>query len=153
PRPYLDRFPTPDGRARFVPAEHHGPGEDVDADYPVYLTTGRVLAQYQSGAQTRRVAALAEAAPEPFAELHPDLAGRLGVEDGDRVRVASRRGAVTVRARLTRDIRHDTVFIPFHWAGEGSANLLTNTVLDPVSRMPEFKVCAVRVEPDGAPAA
>ncbi|TMQ91965.1 nitrite reductase [Actinomadura soli] len=147
PRPYLDRFPTPDGRARFVPVDHRGPAEDVDADYPVYLTTGRVLAQYQSGAQTRRVPALAEAAPGPFVELHPDLAGRLGIEDGARVRVESRRGAATVRARLTTAIRPDTVFMPFHWAGEGRANLLTNPALDPVSRMPEFKVCAVRLRP------
>ncbi|MFB4310364.1 molybdopterin oxidoreductase family protein [Actinomadura sp. GTD37] len=145
PRPYLDRFPTPDGRARFVPAEHHGPAEDVDEDHPVYLTTGRVLAQYQSGAQTRRVPALAEAAPGPFVELHPDLAERLGIEDGADVRVESRRGSVTVRARLTDAIRGDTVFMPFHWAGDGRANLLTNPALDPVSRMPEFKVCAVRV--------
>ncbi|WP_067804291.1 molybdopterin oxidoreductase family protein [Actinomadura formosensis] len=145
PRPYLDRFPTPDGRARFVPVEHHGPAEDVDAAHPVYLTTGRVLAQYQSGAQTRRVRALAEAAPGPFVELHPDLAGRLGIEDGADVRVESRRGAVTVRARLTDAIRDDTVFIPFHWADEGRVNLLTNPALDPVSRMPEFKVCAVRL--------
>ncbi|NKZ08588.1 molybdopterin oxidoreductase family protein [Actinomadura latina] len=145
PRPYLDRFPTPDGRARFVPAEHRGPAEDVDAGHPVYLTTGRVLAQYQSGAQTRRVPALAEAAPGPFAELHPDLAERLGIEDGADVRVESRRGAVTVRARLTDTVRADTVFVPFHWPGEGRANLLTNPALDPVSGMPEFKVCAVRV--------
>ncbi|MEU4824831.1 molybdopterin oxidoreductase family protein [Actinomadura sp. NPDC023710] len=156
PRPYLDRFPTPDGRARFVPVEHGGAAEDVDADYPVYLTTGRVLAQYQSGAQTRRVRPLAEAAPGPFVELHPDLAGRLGIEEGAGVRVESRRGAATVTARLTGAIRSDTVFIPFHWAGEGRANLLTNPALDPVSRMPEFKVCAVRllplpVEGDGAP--
>ncbi|MEU9841497.1 molybdopterin oxidoreductase family protein [Actinomadura sp. NPDC048032] len=147
PRPYLDRFPTPDGRARFVPVEHRGAAEDVDADYPVYLTTGRVLAQYQSGAQTRRVRRLAEAAPGPFVELHPDLAGRLGIEDGAGVRVESRRGAATVTARLTGSIRSDTVFIPFHWAGEGRANLLTNPALDPVSRMPEFKVCAVRLRP------
>ncbi len=145
PRPFLDRFPTPDGRARFVPVEHHGPAEDVDAEHPVYLTTGRVLAQYQSGAQTRRVHALAEAAPGPFAELHPDLAARLGVEDGAEVRLESRRGTVTVRARLTDAIRDDTVFVPFHWAGEERVNLLTNPALDPVSRMPEFKVCAVRV--------
>ncbi|TDC82125.1 molybdopterin-dependent oxidoreductase [Actinomadura sp. 7K507] len=150
PRPYLDRFPTPDGLARFVPAEHHGADEDVDAGYPVYLTTGRVLAQYQSGAQTRRVPALAEAAPGPFVELHPDLAARLGIEDGGQVRVESRRGTATVRARLTGAIRHDTVFMPFHWAGEGRANLLTNPALDPVSRMPEFKVCAVRLEPAAA---
>jgi assimilatory nitrate reductase catalytic subunit len=147
PRPFLDRFATPDGRARMTPVEHGGAAEDVDDDYPVYLTTGRVLAQYQSGAQTRRVRSLVDAAPGPFVELHPDLAGRLGIEDGGAVRVASRRGAATVRARLTEAIRHDTVFIPFHWAGEGRANLLTNPALDPVSRMPEFKVCAVRLEP------
>ncbi|WP_344284748.1 molybdopterin oxidoreductase family protein [Actinomadura napierensis] len=145
PRPYLDRFPTPDGRARFVAVEHHGPAEDVDADYPLYLTTGRVLAQYQSGAQTRRVRALADAAPGPFVELHPDLAERLGVEDGQDVKVESRRGAATAAARVTDAIRRDTVFMPFHWAGEGRANLLTGTALDPVSRMPEFKVCAVRI--------
>ncbi|WP_285693706.1 molybdopterin-dependent oxidoreductase [Actinomadura sp. NBRC 104412] len=147
PRPFLDRFATPDGRARMVPVEHGGAAEDVDADYPVYLTTGRVLAQYQSGAQTRRVRPLVEAAPEAFVELHPDLAGRLGIEDGGGVRVASRRGEATVRARVTGTIRGDTVFIPFHWAGEGRANLLTNPALDPTSRMPEFKVCAVRLEP------
>ncbi|QKG18982.1 molybdopterin oxidoreductase family protein [Actinomadura verrucosospora] len=145
PRPYLDRFPTPDGRARFVPVEHRGAAEDVDAEYPLYLTTGRVLAQYQSGAQTRRVRALADAAPGPFVELHPDLAERLGVEDGQDVKVESRRGAATAAARVTDAIRRDTVFMPFHWAGEGRANLLTGTALDPVSRMPEFKVCAVRI--------
>ncbi len=117
PRPYLDRFATPDGRARFVPVEHHGPAEDVDEGHPVYLTTGRVLAQYQSGAQTRRVPALVEAAPGPFVELHPDLAERLGIEDGADVRVEGRRGAVTVRARVTDAIRADTVFVPFHWPG------------------------------------
>ncbi|GAA3937273.1 molybdopterin oxidoreductase family protein [Actinomadura viridis] len=147
PRPFLDRFATPDGRARFTPVEHRGAAEDVDPDYPVYLTTGRVLAQYQSGAQTRRVRPLVDAAPEPFVELHPDLAERLGIAEGAGVRVASRRGAATVRARLTDAIRQDTVFIPFHWAGEGRANLLTNPALDPMSRMPEFKVCAVRLEP------
>ncbi|SEG81517.1 assimilatory nitrate reductase (NADH) alpha subunit apoprotein [Thermomonospora echinospora] len=148
PRPFLDRFHTPDGRARFIPVEHgRGAAEGIDEDYPVYLTTGRVLAHYQSGAQTRRIGPLVEASPEPFAEMHPDLADRLGVTDGMDVRVTSRRGTVVVRARLVESIRHDTVFIPFHWAGEGRANLLTNPALDPTSRMPEFKVCAVRVEP------
>ncbi|MBA9005640.1 molybdopterin oxidoreductase family protein [Thermomonospora cellulosilytica] len=147
PRPFLDRFATPDGRARFTPVEHGGAAERTDRDYPIHLTTGRVLAQYQSGAQTRRVAPLVEAAPEPFVELHPDLAERHGVAEGAMVRVTSRRGTVAVRARLVDTIRHDTVFIPFHWAGEGRANLLTNPALDPLSRMPEFKVCAVRIEP------
>ncbi|HEX2317232.1 MAG TPA: molybdopterin-dependent oxidoreductase [Thermomonospora sp.] len=147
PRPFAERFHTPDGRARFVPVEHSGAAEGVDEHYPVYLTTGRVLAHYQSGAQTRRIGPLVDASPEPFAEMHPDLAERHGVADGGMVRVTSRRGTVIVRARLVDSIRHDTVFIPFHWAEEGRANLLTNPALDPMSRMPEFKVCAVRVEP------
>ncbi|RAY11095.1 nitrite reductase [Actinomadura craniellae] len=147
PRPFLDRFATPDGRARFTPVEHRGAAEEVDADYPVYLTTGRVLAHYQSGAQTRRIDPLVAASPDPFVELHPDLADRLGITEGMDVLVTSRRGAAVVRARLTDTIRHDTVFMPFHWAGSGRANSLTNPALDPVSRMPEFKVCAVRLEP------
>ncbi|MEV7969930.1 molybdopterin-dependent oxidoreductase [Sphaerisporangium sp. NPDC088356] len=143
PRPFLDRFPTPDGRARFVPVDHRPAAEDIDGDYPYYLTTGRVLAHYQSGAQTRRIPALNEAAPEPYVELHPDLAERLEVAPGDMVTVSSRRGSAEAVARVTRAIRRDTVFMPFHWEG---ANRLTNPALDPVSRMPEFKVCAVRVE-------
>jgi assimilatory nitrate reductase catalytic subunit len=146
PRPFLDRFATPDGRARFTPVEHRGAAEEVCEDYPVYLTTGRVLAHYQSGAQTRRVRKLAAAAPDPYVELHPDLADRLGIEADSWVRVVSRRGSAVVRARPTENIRPDTVFIPFHWAGTGRANLLTNPALDPTSRMPEFKVCAVRLE-------
>jgi assimilatory nitrate reductase catalytic subunit len=147
PRPFLDRFATPDGLARFTAVEHRGPAEDVDAAYPIHLTTGRVLAHYQSGAQTRRVRPLVEASPEPFVELHPDVAGRYGIAEGMEVRVSSRRGVAIARARLSEAIRHDTVFMPFHWPGEGRANLLTNPALDPVSRMPEFKACAVRVEP------
>jgi assimilatory nitrate reductase catalytic subunit len=146
PRPFLERFATPDGRARFTPVEHRGAVEDVCADYPLYLTTGRVLAHYQSGAQTRRVDRLNKAAPEPYVELHHDLADRLGIAAGVLVRVTSRRGTALVRARPTDGIRPDTVFVPFHWAGTGRANLLTNPALDPVSRMPEFKVCAVRLE-------
>ncbi|WP_277949972.1 molybdopterin oxidoreductase family protein [Bailinhaonella thermotolerans] len=143
PRVFLDRFATPDGRARFVPVDHRAPAEDVDEEYPLYLTTGRVLAQYQSGAQTRRIRPLAEAAPEPFVELHPDLAERLALAPGDRARVTSRRGTAEAPVRISTAIRPDTVFMPFHWPG---ANLLTSDALDPVSRMPEFKVCAVRVQ-------
>jgi assimilatory nitrate reductase catalytic subunit len=149
PRLFLDRFATPDGRARFVPVMHRPADEEPDEGYPLRLTTGRVLSQYQSGAQTRRVAALNEAAPGPFVELHPLLAGQLGAEDGDRLAVVSRRGRAVAPARVTRGIRPDTVFMPFHWDGEGRANSLTNPALDPVSRMPEFKVCAVRVELEG----
>ncbi|WP_328925618.1 molybdopterin oxidoreductase family protein [Streptomyces sp. NBC_00190] len=147
PRLFLDRFATEDGRARFVPVVHRGAGEVPDAEYPLLLTTGRVVAQYQSGAQTRRVAELNEAAPGPFVELHPRLAARIGAVDGSPLAVISRRGRAVAPARITDAIRADTVFMPFHWPGEGRANTLTNPALDPVSRMPEFKVCAVRVEP------
>ncbi|MFI6818046.1 molybdopterin oxidoreductase family protein [Nonomuraea sp. NPDC050328] len=143
PRVFLDRFPTPDGRARLVPVEHRPPAEETCADYPVYLTTGRLLAHYQSGAQTRRIAALIEAAPEPFVEIHPDLAAQLEIGAGDLVEVTSRRGTARGVARVTDAVRPDTVFMPFHWEG---ANRLTNPALDPLSRMPEFKVCAVRLE-------
>ncbi|MDF3298877.1 molybdopterin oxidoreductase family protein [Streptomyces tropicalis] len=157
PRLFLDAFATPDGRARFLPVTHRPPAEEPDARYPVHLTTGRVLAQYQSGAQTRRVPALDSAAPGPFVELHPVLAHSLGLREGDPVQVTSRRGRAVAPARITDTIRPDTVFMPFHWPGAGRANTLTNPALDPVSKMPEFKVCAVRVEParerDGAASA
>lgn len=146
PRLFLDRFATEDGRARFAPVAHRAAAEEPDEEYPLLLTTGRVVAQYQSGAQTRRVAELNAAAPGPFVELHPRLAARLGAAEGDPVAVVSRRGRAVAPARITGAIRPDTVFMPFHWPGEGRANTLTNPALDPTSRMPEFKVCAVRVE-------
>ncbi|MPZ93740.1 MAG: molybdopterin-dependent oxidoreductase [Propionibacteriales bacterium] len=143
PRLFLDRFATPDGRARFHAVEHRAAAEEPCVDYPFHLTTGRVLAQYQSGAQTRRVRALA-AAGQAFVELHPVAAQRLAVADGAAMRVTTRRGTTVVPARVSTAIRPDTVFMPFHWVG---ANLLTNDALDPSSRMPEFKVCAARLEP------
>ena len=99
-----------------------------------------------TGTQTRRVRALREAQPEPVVEVHPDLAEACRLNEGDRVRVVSRRGAAEVLVRITETVRPDTVFMPFHWGGSSSANLLTNPALDPVSKMPEFKVCAVRLE-------
>ncbi|GLZ61621.1 molybdopterin oxidoreductase [Micromonospora sp. NBRC 107095] len=146
PRLFVDRFATPDGRARFHPVDHRPAAEQVCATYPLHFTTGRVLAQYQSGTQTRRVAALRRAAPEAFVELHPDLAARLGIDDGDPVRVTSRRGEFRAPARLSAGIRPDTVFAPFHYAGAERANSVTNDAVDPISGMPEFKICAVRVE-------
>ena len=145
PRLFLDAFATPTGKARFHAVKHRLPGETPDDDYPLYLTTGRVLAQYQSGTMTRRVAALNAMSGGPTAELHPQTAARLDVADGQPVTVETRRGAVTVTARVSRDIRPDTVFLPFHWPDGQSANRLTNGALDPTSRMPEFKVCAARI--------
>jgi assimilatory nitrate reductase catalytic subunit len=117
-----------------------------DTSYPYFLTTGRVLAQYQTGTQTRRVAQLRDAEPESFVEMHPDTARGLGIAADDLVRLISRRGRIVVKARLTSDIRLDTLFVPFHWSGTAAVNALTHAALDPISRIPEFKVCAVRVE-------
>jgi assimilatory nitrate reductase catalytic subunit len=146
PRVLLDRFATPDGRARFHPVRFHGVAEAPDRRFPYRLTTGRVALHYQSGAQTRRSPSLNAAEPEAFAEIHPRLAAREGISDGAMIRLSSERGSITVRARVTDTIRPDTVFVPFHWPGEGRANTLTGGQCDPVSGMPEFKVAAVRVE-------
>ena len=145
PRMFTDTFAHPDGRARLVPVTPSGPADDLRPDAPVYLVTGRVLAHYQSGAQTRRVRDLNRSAPQPFVELHPRLAAGLGIEEGELVTVASTRGEATAAARITAGIRPDTVFMPFHWSGPGLANAVTNDATDPVSGMPEFKVCAVTV--------
>ncbi|MBI3721341.1 MAG: molybdopterin-dependent oxidoreductase, partial [Fimbriimonas ginsengisoli] len=145
-RMFLERFGTPDGRAQFHPIEHRPPAEVPDTEYPMYLTTGRVMAHYQSGSQTRRVAALRDASPEPFVEIHPAAARDLGIATNDAVRLISRRGSAVMKARLSTAIRMDTLFSPFHWGGAGRVNLLTNPALDPISKMPEFKVCAVRIE-------
>lgn len=145
PRLFMDRFPTPDGRARLVPVDHRGPSDQLGPDTPLYLVTGRVLQHYQSGAQTRRVPALAAAQPEPYVEMHPWLADRLGLDDGDLAEVTSARGTAVAVARLAVGARPDTVFMPFHWAGEGSANRLTSDATDPISGMPEFKVATVQV--------
>jgi len=147
PRLFLQSFPTPDGRARFHPVTHRPAAEEPDDQYPLWLTTGRVMSHYQSGTQTRRVAALTQAEPHAFVEIHAETAHALGISDTGLVRLVTRRGAAVARARLCHTIRHDTLFLPFHWAGQARANLLTNPALDPASKMPELKVCAVRVEP------
>src|SRR5690606_13566884 len=107
-------------------------------------------AQYQSGAQTRRIAALAEAAPAPFVEIHPDTAAALSIVDGQTVRVSTRRGSLVAAARVVDSIRPDTLFVPFHWGGPGRANSVTTGALGPTSRMREFKVGAARLGPAGA---
>jgi assimilatory nitrate reductase catalytic subunit len=105
-----------------------------------------VLLHYQSGVQTRRVTQLREAESDPFVEVHPATAKTFGIADGDIVRLTTRRGTATLKARLTPTIRMDTLFAPFHWSGRACVNLLTNPALDPMAKMPEFKVCAVRIE-------
>ncbi|MDI9883333.1 molybdopterin oxidoreductase family protein [Streptomyces sp. HNM0645] len=150
PRLFLDRFAHPDGRARFASVDHRPSAAVPDATFPLLATTGRLLAHYQSGAQTRRVPALLAAAPDPFVEVHPDTALRYGLADGEPAVVRSAHGSVEARVRLSRALRADTVFLPFHFPGQGTANLLTGSALDPRSRMPEFKVTAVAVTPSVA---
>jgi len=138
-------FYFPDGKARFNIAEYSPPTEDVDEAYPVILTTGRVVSQFLSGTQTRRIGPLVEQYPEPRIEMHPHLANALGIQDEDWVTAESRRGDCTLRAMVVTTIRPDTVFIPYHWPGRKSANQLTISAQDPISKIPEYKVCAVRV--------
>ncbi len=146
PRLFAEKFGTPNGRAKFHAVRHLAPAEEPDAYYPFYLTTGRVLSQYQSGTQTRRVAKLSEMSPEPLAEIHPSTARRYGLNNGSNVWLQTRRDAVQFKVKVTPTIREDTIFVPFHWGGAQAVNRLTNPALDPTSRMPEFKVCSVRIQ-------
>ena len=140
------RFYFPDGKARFNVARYTPPAEDVDIEYPIILTTGRVVSQFLSGEQTRRIGPLVDHYPEPRVEIHPLLAAKLGIADGGWITVESRRGDCTLRAQVVKTIRPDTVFIPYHWAGARSANQLTISAQDPISKIPEYKVCAVRLK-------
>jgi len=146
PRLFLDRFGHANGRARFHAVEFRPPAEEPDQEFPLYLTTGRTIGQYQSGTQTRRIPALMQAAPNAFVQIHPSMALTYGIRQGEQVRLTTRRGSAMLTAELTPAIRMDTLFVPFHFNGTERANLLTNPALDPVSRMPEFKVCAARLE-------
>jgi len=150
PRLYLDgRFPTPDGRARFVPVEHDEPAEPVDARFPLTLTTGRVRDHWHTLTRTAHAPALVRRTPEPILEINPRDAQQVGVPDGGFVEVASRRGKAVAQARVTATIREGTCFLPFHWGRRlgfyKAVNNLTLAVRDPISRQPELKACAVRI--------
>jgi assimilatory nitrate reductase catalytic subunit len=138
-------FYFPDGKARFNVAPYTPPAEDVDDEYPLMLTTGRVVSQFLSGTQTRRIGPLVDQYPEPLIEMHPQLADKLGIANGELVTVESRRGEMTLPAMVVTTIRPDTVFVPYHWPGKKSINQVTISAQDPISKIPEYKVCAVRV--------
>ena len=145
------KFGHPDGKAHFIPIEWRPSAEMPDEEYPIILTTGRVVSHFLSGTQTRRIGSLMEQYPQPRCEMHPRLAEKLGVADGDFVKVESRRGEIVVRAQVVKTIRPDTVFVPYHWPLDRSANNCTIRAIDPVSNIPEFKICAVRVSKTEAP--
>ena len=149
-----DGFPTESGRGKFVPASVSPPDEVPDADYPMILTTGRVLEHWHTGAMTRRAGVLDAIEPEAIAHLAPADLDRMGLAPGARIRVETRRGAIELIGRMDRDVPSGVVFIPFCFT-EAAANLLTNDALDPFGKIPEFKFCAARVEavPTNEPAA
>ncbi|MBU1209870.1 MAG: formate dehydrogenase subunit alpha [Alphaproteobacteria bacterium] len=143
-------FPTKSGRAKIVPAELLAPDELPDADYPMVLTTGRLLEHWHTGSMTRRASNLDSLEPEAIAALHPDELAKMGLAAGDFVEVSTRRGSIRLKARAERDVPVGMVFVPFCFA-EASANLLTNPKLDPMGKIPEFKYCAAKVEKAEAP--
>jgi assimilatory nitrate reductase catalytic subunit len=146
-------FYFPDGKARFNVAEYRPPVDDASDEYPLFLTTGRVVSHFLSGTQTRRIGPLVLQYPEPRIELHPRLAATLGIRDGEWATAETRRGAITLKAMVVATIRPDTVFIPYHWPGEKSPNRLTVAAQDPISKIPQYKVCGCRVrKAEGAPA-
>ena len=146
---HTERFPTQSGRGRIVPAHVLPPDETPDSDYPMVLSTGRILEHWHTGSMTRRADVLDSIEPEAVAFLSPRDLGRLGVAAGDFVTLKTRRGAVRIRARADRDVPENMVFVPFCYA-EAAANLLTNPALDPFGKIPEFKFCAVRAYADDA---
>jgi assimilatory nitrate reductase catalytic subunit len=146
PRMFEERFAHDDGKAIFHPIEYKGAAEKPDEEYPLIFTSGRIVHQYLSGNQTRRIGFLLQQCPEPFVEIHPETAAKYRINDGERVKVVSRRGEGIFPALIVKTIRPDTIFVPYHWGEELAANQITNPALDPTSKIPEFKACAARIE-------
>lgn len=150
PRLWEDKkFCTPDKKAHFNPVEYHVSKDPVDDEYPIILTTGRVVSQYLSGTQTRRIGKLVQQFAQPLLEIHPTLAEKYGISQDEEVKVITKRGEAIFPANIVKTIREDTVFIPYHWPGKKSANQLTSGHLDPISKIPEFKVSACQLIPTG----
>lgn len=133
------------GRGKFIPVEYHPPAEGTDDEYPLVLSTGRIIFQYHTGTMTRNSPSLKKEVNEPFVEVNPGDAFRLGLGEGELVKVTTRRGEILLRARITSKVREGMIFIPFHFS-EAAANLLTCKELDPVAKIPELKACAARID-------
>ncbi|WP_409273566.1 molybdopterin oxidoreductase family protein [Neobacillus sp. SCS-31] len=147
PHLFLDKkFYHPDGKAKLFALPYTPPAEEPDGEFPLRLTTGRVVYHYLSGNQTRRIQFLHDMCPDPFVEVHPETAAKYGIEHEERVLLFTRRGEAVYQVKITEAIRKDTVFVPYSWGHEKSINLLTIPALDPISRMPEFKACAAQIK-------
>lgn len=146
PHMFLDKkFYHADGKAKLCALPYRPPAEEPCEQYPLRLTTGRVVYHYLSGNQTRRIPFLRDMCPEPYVEVHPDTAKLYGIEHDERVRLFTRRGEAVYKVKIIEAIRKDTVFVPYHFGHEQSINLLTIPALDPMSKMPEFKACAAQI--------
>jgi formate dehydrogenase major subunit/formate dehydrogenase alpha subunit len=144
--PYLYKDGFSKGRVPFIAVPYTPPAEVAGDEYPFVLTTGRNLFQYHSGSMTRRAGPIEQHAGDAYVEMNPADGRKLGVKNGDTIKVRSKRGEVEIKARITRRVPEGTVFIPMHYR-EAAANVLTNDALDPVVKIPELKVCAVKIEP------
>jgi formate dehydrogenase alpha subunit len=142
--PYLYKNGFPKGKVRLSQVPYSNPDEITDDEYPFIMTTGRNLYQYHSGSMTRRVAPIESYAGDPYMEISPKDCEKLSVKDGEMVLVSSRRGGIKIRARATSRVSEGTIFIPMHYS-EAAANVITNDALDAVCKIPEFKVCAVKI--------
>ena len=142
---YAERFSHPDGKGVFCPVEWKAPSELPDSDYPFRLTTGRVIWHWHTGTMTRRSESLEREEPTGWIEMHPEDAKALGVKNNEMVKAISRRGEITIKARITDTIKKGVMFIPFHFV-ECAANMLTINALDPIAKIPESKACAIKVE-------
>jgi assimilatory nitrate reductase catalytic subunit len=146
PTMFVNGFHHSDGKARIHGIIPKMPAEPIDREYPYILTTGRLANHYLSGVQTRRTEGLNRKSPHPVVELHPTVAQKIGLKLGDHIRLTSRRGSLSFPFKISEGIHPTTIFVPFHWGGDMSINQLTIGALDPTSRMPEFKLCAVKAE-------
>ncbi|PGY08178.1 molybdopterin oxidoreductase family protein [Bacillus sp. AFS031507] len=148
-RVFETSFAHSDGKAAMVvvPNIPEVPKEQLSEEFPLYLTTGRVMSHYLTGVQTRKSPALAARNVEPFMEIHPATALKFQIHDQSLVKIESRRGSIVVRSKWSETIRHDTIFVPFHWADSQNINLLVSKELDPSCKMPGFKVSVVKVSP------
>lgn len=142
---FTQKFNTPDGLGHLLPVSHKDPAEMPDSEYPYYLTTGRSIFHYHTGTMTRRTKKLNDEVSESFCQINPKDAVSEDIKDGSMITLRTRRGSIDVQARVTEEVPEGLVFIPFHFS-EAAANKITNPALDPNCGMPEYKVCAVKIE-------
>lgn len=141
---HTERFSTPDGRANIFAVKNVPPAEEPSPEYPILLTTGRIVTHYNGGSMTRRSPSLQEKEPELYVEMNPEDGKALGIVDGGRIMVSSVRGKTVAKAKLTDKVRPGVAFMPFHYQG---ANLVTSDARDPISKIPEYKMAACKIEP------